>query len=278
MIIIKGRLDGSGSQISKYLILEALFEKFNITFYIDYVNSSRRPNLKRDNELIEFFKIRLISRNNFPKNLIEIDSLCNFINKKIYLDNNDYYLIDYYWESKLNQFIDINDLFTKTYVTKRKKLLPKYEVSILKTEFTNIGIHIRRGDVSKTNKHKNRYIGDEYYLEIIKKFNKEYNNAYFYVFSDELFNGDINLFKNINNCTILLTKRDFKKSYNVLRDWKILINIDILIIGASSFAYVPAFLNENKVFYIENMNMKTIILNKWNSMNDYMNNYTYQWK
>ena len=73
-------------------------------------------------------------------------------------------------------------------------------------------------------------------------------------------------------------QRDFKKSYNVLRDWKILINIDILIIGASSFAYVPAFLNENKVFYIENMNMKTIILNKWNSMNDYMNNYTYQWK
>lgn len=173
--------------------------------------------------------------------------------------------------------MNINKLLTNDYISKKKQLFPKYDVPFLKKEFTNIGIHIRRGDVSKTNKHKHRYIGDEYYLEIINKFNKEYKNPYFYIFSDEEFNGDINLFKNINNCKLLLTKRDFKKSYNVLRDWKILINVDILIFGASSFAYVPAFLNENKVFYIENMKMESIILNKWNSMNDYIKNYNYQY-
>ena len=36
---------------SKYLILEALFEKFNIDFHI---NIDRRPNLKRDTELKNF--------------------------------------------------------------------------------------------------------------------------------------------------------------------------------------------------------------------------------
>ncbi len=102
----------------------------------------------------------------------------------------------------------------------------------------NIVLHIRRGDVNKSN--RDRWIDDEYYLKVIELLKIKYPDGVITI-NTQRKNFNYEIFKNHN---IIF---DDKKSNNEV--WLDMINADVLVIGKSAFSYSAAILNEGLVIY-----------------------------
>jgi len=94
------------------------------------------------------------------------------------------------------------------------------------------------------------YFPNKVFVNLIKKFSKEYKNPNIILFSCETNKEGWDDFKNLN-CELKL-RADF--SHDNLKYEKIdiqhFIEADVLVIGGT-FSYVPAFLNKNKVYFPE---------------------------
>jgi len=105
--------------------------------------------------------------------------------------------------------------------------------------YTNyIAIHIRRGDVNEINC-ADRYNTIEYYLNLIPKLIKLYPDKKLVVFSE----GKINDFRYLEDefdITIDLNTDEFKV-------FNYMVQADVLVIARSSYSYVAALLNVNKI-------------------------------
>jgi len=107
---------------------------------------------------------------------------------------------------------------------------------------TNIAIHVRRGDVTKT-KNNDRYISTEIIKKIINNIQEKYSNAMIYIFT-EITDENKNEFQDIINNKIIL-KANLDDIYTINH----LIFADVLIMSKSSFSYVAGLYNPNKVYY-----------------------------
>jgi hypothetical protein len=104
-----------------------------------------------------------------------------------------------------------------------------------------ISIHIRRGDVDQS--FTDRWLPDEYYLNIIKDLEVKYNG-----------NFDLTIYTQRNN----FNPDSFVK-YKIIYDdesldyevWSDLINSDILVIGKSAYSYSAGMLCDGVVVYPE---------------------------
>mmetsp|Transcript_12254 Transcript_12254/g.15758 ORF Transcript_12254/g.15758 Transcript_12254/m.15758 type:complete len:250 (+) Transcript_12254:530-1279(+) len=151
----------------------------------------------------------------------------------------------------------------------RQALIPaKY----FKPSRTTVAIHIRRGDVSKTNKHYSKLA---YFLDIINKIQHIDKNADIHIFSTTVFINATCLhdpscvmaLKNHQKHRRQLSKSSetsshemvsmFEKDPNIqvhldgdfLTDWVHFIKADIFVMSKSAFSNVPAFLNQNCVVW-----------------------------
>lgn len=256
-LFVQGRLDGTGSCIYYCLYMIALSEKYKFKVYFNYVNTSTRPTLTRDKEIIDFFNIKTIR--GIPQNLDSLDSIKYFLENKLYEGSKNYYIKQWrnYTELVKENYLTINEIFNTDFIDKRIKLFEKFK-NKLNNKFYNVGIHLRRGDVGKDkihrppdggNKFKGRYMRDEEYIKVLDKLIVEGKDICLYIFTDETDIKNLYKFKKYKNIKYYNTERDFKESHNVFRDWKMIVNLDCFIFGISTFAYVPALFNKNRKIY-----------------------------
>jgi len=132
--------------------------------------------------------------------------------------------------------------------------LPKKQ----KKDFLDIKIHIRRGDVSQ-NHPEDRWLSDEYYLDVINKLKTKINSDYKITIYTQRKNFNNELFKEYD------IKYDDKTLDNEV--WLDFINSDILVIGKSAFSYSASILNDNTVIYPTN-GMFHPKLNNWKTIDE----------
>lgn len=136
------------------------------------------------------------------------------------------------------------------YFNNQNKLNIKNKFGIPKltnTDSINVNIHIRRGDVTTADWTLDRWLDDEYYLNIIKDIES--------VLGDRC---KINIHTQRGRHSGNFNKEKFSK-YNIIYDdenlddeiWVSLVNSDILVMGLSSYSYSAAILCEGICVYPE---------------------------
>ena len=197
-------------------------------------------------------------------------------NKRLYNDivndinENEVYKINFIKEVTLNP----NKYFTTDFLIQIKKNYYKNKKKFVKqNNTTKIVVHIRLGDVLLINdKNKNnnyayhpdhgifntnniilddsiiekgdgntcRFINNSFYIDIMHKLAKIYNNIEFVIVSqgDEEYFNDIK--KNFDNIKFFLNKE-------LLETFELLCNNDILVLGKSSLSYCAGLLSNNIV-------------------------------
>jgi hypothetical protein len=118
----------------------------------------------------------------------------------------------------------------------------------------DIAIHIRRGDVSKT-QNQERYIDNSYYQEIIKKLKIKYPTYTITIFSE----GEYTDFNNLG-----LEENCFKLNAAVFETFHSLVCSKVLIQSCSSFSYAAGIINENIVYNYDFWHKK---LDNWLDLN-----------
>lgn len=221
--------DGIGSQLQRRLSLWAWCELTGNT-YVHQPFFSLEHNYKKDPK----FESKCETFFNIGQDEITVADhgtrpLIKEISKTKYFDSNGADLYD-----------TIRDKFIHKYnITHKPKLL-------FDSDYTNVAIHIRRGDVVDRNLTK-RYIHDQYYVDHINNISQLFSNdCKFYIFSEstktknifkqfEQLDHDVNLM--IDGCP--------------LEAFHHMLHADVLITGASSFSYVPALMSKNKIYYTQ---------------------------
>jgi hypothetical protein len=108
-----------------------------------------------------------------------------------------------------------------------------------------IAVHIRRGDVDPCT-YMNRYLSNNYYLRLIKKYYKQvpfqYKTVNVNIYSESSSYESFDVFQNVYKYNLHLDDT----LYNV---WSALSTANVAILSKSSFSYVPAIINPNTVVY-----------------------------
>ena len=107
-----------------------------------------------------------------------------------------------------------------------------------------IAVHIRRGDVSPCT-YSNRYMSNDYYLQLIKRYYKQvplqYEKIVVNIYSESESYESFEVFEQYGYNLHL-----DDSLYNV---WHALSTANVAILSISSFSYVPAIINPNTVVY-----------------------------
>lgn len=129
------------------------------------------------------------------------------------------------------------------YTDKILEYIRKCYYSTLKPNigFIDIAIHIRRGDVSKKD-NNNRYIDNNYYIEIIKKLKIKYPTYTITIFSE----GKYEEFNNLG-----LEENCFRLNTDIFETFHSLVCAKILIQSFSSFSYCAGLINQNTVYHYD---------------------------
>ena len=162
--------------------------------------------------------------------MIEIDSLKT--SRKVYLDG--------YWQSE-KYFAEITNILRKD-LCLRDPLHPinaDYAQQIRSNKA--VSLHIRRGDYLEPNYSKVFYHCDEaYYRNAMDLILRNYPDAHFFVFSDDLEWAKQNL--------AVYSKISYIENNSLKRDWEFIYLMSLCqhhIIANSSFSWWGAWLNEN---------------------------------
>lgn len=112
----------------------------------------------------------------------------------------------------------------------------------------NVAVHIRRGDVTLNTSNPDilvRFTPMEVFKNIILKLQQENPTFHFYIFTELTVENkhEFEIFHNIANLEII-------SDNNTLDTFHHLTNADILVTCKSSFSYISAFYNPNKVYYL----------------------------
>lgn len=166
-------------------------------------------------------------------------------------------------EGNLDYFLESESMKKLIFLFKQNK-----NVDIYDNNFKNIAIHIRRPslhpNIDNRSEHKEgwdkttmtineltnatkRFTPDSYYLHIIEimKMNNRSKKNIFHIISE----GKLEDFASFNSITDEDNEVVFHLNEEVERSFILMVMSDILAISCSSFSYVAAMLNENKVIY-----------------------------
>jgi hypothetical protein len=125
----------------------------------------------------------------------------------------------------------ISDILSECYINPHKY---GYD-----NNYTNVAIHIRRGDINKE-KHQTRWEENDHYISIIKEINEKIKNVKFHIFSEGVI-GDFQEF-NDYNCNIILNGSDLLTLDGFVKS-------DILVTGQSTFSTMVAYMNKGIIIY-----------------------------
>jgi len=124
-----------------------------------------------------------------------------------------------------------------------KILKDKWKTSPINQPFEegfNIGIHIRRGDVTKE-RYPNRWVSNNEYVEIIETHLSKYKNYKLHIFSE----GTENEFKEFKNHNpIFHLNGDQYKTFNKM------VKCDVLVTGKSGYSYFASIISEGDIIAI----------------------------
>jgi hypothetical protein len=141
------------------------------------------------------------------------------------------------------------DFFSSDYTQFQDSLRKKYQINKKiageqRKDVVTIALHIRRGDVSASNKNSARYTNNAFLVEKLKiitgslNFSKQIYQIHIFSQGSE---NDFNEFKDF--APVL------KLNENEFETFDSLVSADILIMAKSSFSYVAALLNTGIIFY-----------------------------
>ncbi len=231
-ITIHGKTDGFGSQLQACLSLIAFCEYKGY----QYVHTPMYRMHHNDNN-VEDFPTYMNNFVNIESKYKSINDISNYELSRVHkvkegaFVHGTYYPDFFYNEKVLGKFREFYD-------SKPKPSIPTYVDSNC-----NIALHIRRGDVSGSNRHSSRFTSTTEYVNILKKLLPTIEkNVIIHIFSQ----GEESDFKDITNSfngkSII-----FHLNEEIQLTFHSLVEADILIIAKSSFSYSAALFNKNTV-------------------------------
>jgi len=191
MIIVR-LMGGLGNQMFQYALGRSLEEKNNNEMLLDTsFLENRTPgfvHVFRDYELNLFPKLKekMVTTENAPSNVIPVQEpyfhFCDMLMDATLSGENDYLLIGYWQTHKYFENISdsIREEFTFPDIVEPKTLKLKEEI----LSCNSVMINVRRADYLTDNLFEN--LGMDYFNKCIDEISKKVDNAYFYVFSDDI--------------------------------------------------------------------------------------------
>ena len=238
--------DGLGSQYQRIICT---------ILYADFCNKEfvyNKPDLKYVYEEEANYIENIMNISNHFKSVNDID--------KSQLEIADLSIIYSIFNNNIDYFINSKIMKKIIYIFKENK-----NINILDNNYNHIAIHIRRPSLHKNidipehhglnnvknmnlqelvnvNKDFPRFIHDDYYLDVINKIRNKYTSKknIFHIMSE----GNIEDFKDYVSEDVV-----FHLNENLNDTLTIMVISDILVMSNSSFSYVAALLNENKIIY-----------------------------
>jgi len=104
----------------------------------------------------------------------------------------------------------------------------------------DIVVHIRRGDIDPC-EHPDRYLPNSHYLTLIDRYLANISDASVTIYSESDSYEGFEEFRQRGYAV--------KLNSDIAEAWRHMMMANVLILSRSSFSYVPAVLNENKVVY-----------------------------
>ena len=132
----------------------------------------------------------------------------------------------------------------------RNYLFSKLKQNPFKFNNKILSVHIRRGDVNSND--KRTYTSDQTYLNLIESITKNNPDLDIHIFSENRFNGNVQLYKNNKTTLHLSSNSGFHNFNQIFDDILFMIYSDYLIMSKSAFSYIAGLLNRNIVYFNNN--------------------------
>jgi len=222
MIVNPYRTDGFGAQLQTiiYSIVYAEFNNYKFS-YVPFITMAH-------------------NYNNDPFFLLKKELLINFI-----FNFNVSYNAEYQLTQSVQNNITMIEIFTKFFESDIEKHYNSKSIKFIKdvikkdkiSPFSskNIVIHIRRQNIHDT-RTEGTDVSNDIYNELITKLMILYPDHKVHIYSQEIFETNLNVIQHINE--------------SIEDTFKAFIFADILVTAPSSFSYIGAMLNDNLVYYI----------------------------
>jgi hypothetical protein len=250
-LTIKRGDDGFGSQLFSIISGICYSERNKVKYLHSKINN-----------------IKLVDKDSFQNDEIEIsnDLINNIINKMGFdlHQGENCTVLPFLHDIIFDEGVD--GYFTDEVLDKFKKSYTNLKPKTYNNNFTNIAIHIRRGDDILEWDKSVRWIDSNIYDNLILKLNNKIKNPHFHIFSW----GNPNLSVSIPNITYhtVYSGEKFIEHFNHL------VHSDILVVGSSTFSISAGFFNSNTVICHQSLCKlgKTPIPNQWiNNYNKLIN-------
>jgi hypothetical protein len=241
--------DGMGSQYQRIIGIMALAKRYDATYVHTQIEQMEHlPNKEYLDRIEQYFQIgkHYPSVKDFKYDLEVLVEMPDE-SELLYLNecaegSDDNVLVKISFPQTL---IDKNPGWYDAILPQLREIKQQLILSHFKPGRTNVAIHIRRGDVDNI-EHPTRFTPIEVYANIIDHFLKAIPNVNICIFSEE--NE-----KNRNEFKILKEKNHVQVLVNLdmLNTFEHLVCADLLITSRSSFSYIAALLNPNRIIYMD---------------------------
>ncbi len=243
--------DGLGSQYQKIIGIITIAMKYNLEYVhtkiTDMGHIETPEYLQKISDFFQFeYHYKSVNDYKYDEILQEENPTDDIIKKYIDKSKNSKILLKIF---KPHNIVFNNDtsLLNKSIKILRTYLkmpeLPYY--NNIPSDVKKIAIHVRRGDVD-IKKYPDRFVSIEKYISIVDKFNQLYPNNKIFIITEinEQNKNEFDVFNKYNNVKILA-------NIDTIESLGYMIKADILVACKSSFSYIPAIYNQNKVYYID---------------------------
>jgi hypothetical protein len=232
--------DGVGAQYQRVIGIYCLAKYYNIKYLHTPIQSIAHLPENYWKKINDHFGLSIFEagKNGIPENFEETLSIYNpsIEDLQIKTDKNIVIKITYPYN-----ILDKDPEIYETAMDELRQLKQKIPLPEYSKDTTNIAIHIRRGDVSK-DANSNRYTENSYYVKIIEKIQKKYDNCNIFIFTQG--SEDLDEFRKIKNVKIM-------NDLDILETFEYLCNADVFIMAKSSLSYLAALYNNNNNVYIQ---------------------------
>jgi len=250
------RLNGSHNTLNWHLDTIKRIKKCFVNKPILFDVPGRKVRTKNINSDIKIVKNKIYNISNFADDInITNQIFFNLIKKNqiIYADDGTLFVIpfDTFPGILSEKIINYAHRFKESYWLDKTKY-------VFETDNTNIGLHIRRGDISKEG-NSNRWLELNDYLKLMDTLrDKKYPNPVkFHIFSE----GAVDTFKELEGSDVV-----FHLDGSDIETFRMLSSIDILVTGLSTFSILAAYLSDGQIYFNKLMNFT-----RWDNIDNFTN-------
>jgi len=262
-ITCTGKTDGIGAQVQAVFSTILFAQEFGITYahtpfdkiWSDYPSKEWEDffNLGKDE-----ININEIDKNSLSVVYVNHPFFINFKSDTLYIVEHCHSFVDSGNNSRL--YSDIIDRLVEKYQNSSKKnCKSSYKVGKI-----NIAVHVRRGDVSKTGIHSERYTDNLYYRYLLNNIRSTLSslkiNASIHLYSQ----GKIEDFHELKELDI-----NYHLDECVFTTFNNLVSSDVIIMSKSTYSYSAALLSKAIIIYepFWHKPLEGWIVASWNNKN-----------